>query len=98
MPPSRGSLSTKASGRRGRTQRSEIKEVSYDFLARSFRAVLCDTSNDNQVNQVVTTAVRVFGGVDVLGNGSGTGANLKHRRWQTACSAIYNLTLSARAT
>ena len=54
-----------------------MDEVSSDLSSESFRTVLCDVSNDDQVKDVVDTAVREFGGVDVLCNVAGIGADFQ---------------------
>jgi len=54
-----------------------MKEVSADLSADSFRTIVCEVSNDDQVREVVATAVREFGGVDVLCNVAGIGADFQ---------------------
>lgn len=54
-----------------------MKDATSELSADSFRTVLCEVSNDDQVKQVVDTAVREFGGVDVLCNVAGIGADFQ---------------------
>ena len=54
-----------------------MQEVASDLAVDSFRTVPCDVSNDDQVKEVVAAAVREFGGVDVLCNVAGIGADFQ---------------------
>ncbi|MGD9960801.1 SDR family NAD(P)-dependent oxidoreductase [Nocardioides sp.] len=54
-----------------------MTEVTAHLPADSFRTVVCDVTQDDQVGAVVTTAVREFGGVDILGNIAGIGADFE---------------------
>jgi len=54
-----------------------MKEVTSALDADSYRTVVCNVSNDDQVKEVVATAVREFGGIDVLCNVAGIGADFQ---------------------
>lgn len=54
-----------------------MKETTSGFDSESFRTVLCDVTKDEQVAEVVATAVHDFGGVDVLCNVAGIGADFE---------------------
>jgi NAD(P)-dependent dehydrogenase (short-subunit alcohol dehydrogenase family) len=52
-----------------------MKEVTSGLDAGSFRIVFCDVSKADQVQEAVATAVREFGGVDILCNVAGIGGD-----------------------
>lgn len=52
-----------------------MKEVTSALPTESYRTVVCDVSNDDQAKEAVDTAVREFGGIDVLCNVAGIGAD-----------------------
>jgi NAD(P)-dependent dehydrogenase (short-subunit alcohol dehydrogenase family) len=54
-----------------------MKEVTSALAAESVRTVACDVTKDDQVAEAVATAVREFGGVDVLCNVAGIGADFQ---------------------
>src|ERR1700687_6099421 len=54
-----------------------MQDVAEELNGESYRTVVCEVSNDDQVKEVGATAVREFGGVDVLCNVAGIGADFE---------------------
>jgi NAD(P)-dependent dehydrogenase (short-subunit alcohol dehydrogenase family) len=54
-----------------------MRDVSAGLDANSYRTASCDVSDDDQVSHVVATAVEEFGGIDVLCNVAGIGADFQ---------------------
>jgi NAD(P)-dependent dehydrogenase (short-subunit alcohol dehydrogenase family) len=52
-----------------------MKEVTADLDAESYRIVFCDVAKGEDVQKAVATAIREFGGIDILCNVAGIGGD-----------------------